>query len=83
MTPEQFCYWMQGFVELSGGNPPTTDQWTSISEHLQQVFNKKTPPVQLTRNIEDAIRQATPFAPPDPLQPYRWPIDIKPTDIIC
>lgn len=50
MTPEQFCYWMQGFVELGGGSPPTTEQWDSIGKHLQQVFNKVTPPVRQSPN---------------------------------
>lgn len=45
MTPEQFCYWLQGFVELSGDIPPTAEQWKSIREHIQTVFKKVTPPV--------------------------------------
>jgi len=47
MTPEQFAYWLQGFVEL---NPslahPSPEQWKAISEHLQTVFVKVTPPMQ-------------------------------------
>ena len=81
MTPEQFCYWMQGFVELSGGNVPTPEQWTSIGEHLQQVFNKKTPPIKITPAPEVNPAQVPPFNPDQPS--YRWPIDIKPSDIIC
>ncbi|WP_321921696.1 hypothetical protein [Burkholderia sp. BCC1998] len=46
MTPEQFSYWMQGFAELSGDEPPTPAQWKSIREHLKTVFVKVTPPVQ-------------------------------------
>ena len=42
MTPEQFCYWLQGFGEL-GGTPPTPEQWKSINEHLATVFKKVTP----------------------------------------
>lgn len=49
MTPENFCYFLQGFVELNG-NPPTPEQWQSIKEHLQLVMNKVTPPV---RNVND------------------------------
>lgn len=44
MTPEQFCYWFQGFAELSPC-PPNAEQWGSIREHLQTVFKKVTPPV--------------------------------------
>lgn len=42
MTPEQFTYWLQGFVELNDG-APTEAQWKSIKEHLQSVFHKTTP----------------------------------------
>lgn len=45
MTPEQFAYWMQGFVELTKGQEPTAEQWKSIREHLDTVFKKVTPPV--------------------------------------
>lgn len=46
MTPEQFVYWLQGFVELGGETPPTKEQWESIAAHLRLVFNKKTPEVK-------------------------------------
>lgn len=85
MTPEQFCYWMQGFTELSGGFPPTTEQWKSITEHLQTVFVKRTPP------LEDAINNMKkktypPHVNPSDVKPFdmgRWPIDLKPGDIVC
>lgn len=62
MKPEQFCYWMQGFAELSGDTPPTPEQWKSIREHLALVFEKVTPPVEPTkkevdRRVSDAIRE--------------------------
>jgi hypothetical protein len=41
MTPEQFTYWLQGFVEMCG-EMPTEEQWDMIKEHLQLVFDKKT-----------------------------------------
>lgn len=44
MTPENFIYWLNGFVELND-NPPTPEQWQSIKEHLSLVMNKVTPPV--------------------------------------
>jgi hypothetical protein len=43
MTDKEFCYWLQGFVEL-GGEPPTKEQWASIKEHLALVFTKVTSP---------------------------------------
>ncbi len=42
MTPEQFCYWLQGFTEL-GSTPPSPEQWKSINAHLKTVFVKVTP----------------------------------------
>jgi len=44
MTPENFCYFLQGFVELNG-NTPTPEQWQSIKEHLSLVMNKVTPSI--------------------------------------
>ena len=44
MTAEQFTYWLQGFVELTDGTPPTREQWHQIEEHLQLVFTKVTKP---------------------------------------
>jgi hypothetical protein len=43
MTPEQFAYWLQGFVELNGDNLPTEEQWQAVREHLATVFKKITP----------------------------------------
>ena len=43
MTPEQFTYWLQGFVELNPNTEPTPEQWKMIQEHLKTVFTKVTP----------------------------------------
>lgn len=42
MTPQDFCYWLQGFAEING-TAPTEKQWQVINDHLKLVFNKKTP----------------------------------------
>lgn len=44
MTPENFCYWLQGRVEFSD-KCPTQEEWTLITEHLKLVFDKRTPPL--------------------------------------
>jgi hypothetical protein len=43
MTPEQFCYWLQGFMEV--GYPTSIDaaQIEIIRDHLDLVFEKVTP----------------------------------------
>jgi hypothetical protein len=46
MTPEQFCYWLQGRAELQPDTPPSADEWGMIREHLATVFNKVTPPMR-------------------------------------
>lgn len=45
MSPENFTYWLQGFVELteSSGEAPTELQWLQIRDHLKSVFVKVTP----------------------------------------
>lgn len=54
MTPEQFAYWLQGFVEMNSGNSPNVWQWRMIKDHLQTCFNKITP----------SYPQTNPYAPP-------------------
>lgn len=45
MSPEAFCYWLQGFVELTG-ECPTPEQWEAIKQHLAIAFVKITPPLE-------------------------------------
>ncbi|WP_175980046.1 hypothetical protein [Caballeronia zhejiangensis] len=85
MTPEQFAYWLQGFVELGKGAAPTPEQWKSICEHLETVFKKVTPTVQTGpaesvkdpqagKSIEEILRRSIqpshPFIPP--MQQPHW-----------
>lgn len=57
MTPEQFCYWLQGRAELDP-NPPTSEQWESIREHLSLVFKKETKPA-FTDSLEPTYGHLT------------------------
>lgn len=82
MTPEQFCYWMQGFVELSGGCAPTSEQWKSIGDHLQQVFNKKTPTVRPQFIPEVDPTQVSPFQQ-ERSKPWADPRPFDDNRIIC
>ena len=43
MTPEQFCYWLQGFAEINPCDALSATQWTIVRDHLALVFNKVTP----------------------------------------
>jgi hypothetical protein len=52
MTERDFCYWLQGFVELTQGQTPNPAQWKSIQEHLGEVFKKVTPKVAETVSVK-------------------------------
>lgn len=43
MTPENFVYWLQGFLELSYQTSLDEIQTKVIRDHLALVFEKKTP----------------------------------------
>lgn len=42
MTPEQFVFWLQGFIEMADPKTLTEAQTAMLKEHLGLVFNKKT-----------------------------------------
>jgi hypothetical protein len=42
MTPENFCYWLQGHLELSTDDYLSKDQLEVIKDHLNLVFKKET-----------------------------------------
>ena len=52
MTPENFCYWLQGMFELTKSDTLSKQQITIIKNHLQLVFNKVTPDVELEESDE-------------------------------
>lgn len=43
MKPENFCYWLQGFFELSQTETLSKDQVDQIKSHMKLVFEKVTP----------------------------------------
>lgn len=58
MTPEQFCYWLRGHIELDKYNeePPCASQWKMIKEHLDLVFKKVTPELE-KESTEDQLKE--------------------------
>lgn len=65
MTPNEFCLWLQGYVELGGGTP-TDAQWVVIKDHLQLVMDKKTPVrnTNVEMRLTDMLKQNMPAVPP-------------------
>ena len=43
MTPEQFCYWLQGKMEGRDISTINHTELVVIRDHLKTVFNKVTP----------------------------------------
>lgn len=44
MTGQEFCYWLQGYFEVSGPDAVLTKEQVSVvKDHLQLVFKKETP----------------------------------------
>lgn len=72
MTPEQFAYWFQGFVELNGSEP-TPEQWQSIKDHLKTVFVKVTPEITVRTDISKP-RDYTEIIEAIKKHEDRWPL---------
>lgn len=69
MTPENFCYWLQGYFELKqtidhrdGATPETMKM---IEDHLKEVFKKETPQFDPTPGIR-YLGDRQPYAPGSP-----------------
>lgn len=43
MTPRDFCYWLQGYLEISGARVLEEFEVQVIRDHLKLVFSKETP----------------------------------------
>ena len=53
MSPENFVYWLQGFLEISGAPDMSEQQLRIVRDHLELVLSKETP----------VYTQPTPSAP--------------------
>jgi len=74
MTPEQFCYWLNGHFDLSETETLSEAQVKVIKEHLALVFNKKAP--SIIDLMEDVKNPSYPVNKPFPT--FFPPINNKP-----
>lgn len=60
MTSQDFCYWLQGYFEITGAGQ-LTDRELIIADHLQEVFKKVTPDratsTITTDSLEDQLKR--------------------------
>ena len=61
MTPEQFAYWLQGFMEMADPKELNTTQTQQIKDHLKLVFDKKTPEISLPIIQREEPFRITPY----------------------
>lgn len=78
MTPEQFVYWLQGFVEMARPHERVTEYydniaWKEIKNHLDLVLTKVSPEEVMKAKTEAAkedarqqLKQAITSLPPIP-----------------
>ncbi len=64
MTPEQFCYWLQGRAEMQPNTPPSEAEWAMVRDHLATVFHKVTPPPQQYFPKSPTTASPSPLSPP-------------------
>ena len=63
MTPEQFVYWLQGYLEIVKPETITAEELAVIKEHMAKVLTYK--PIAPIPNIGGTI-------PYRPLTPVTW-----------
>ena len=61
MTPEQFTYWLQGFMEMADPKELNKTQTQQIKDHLKLVFDKKTPEVSIPMIQREEPFRITPY----------------------
>jgi len=64
MTCNDFCYWLQGFFELSDADSLSEKQVAEFRNQLQLLLNKKTPTLS-TKSVF--------YTPPNAYTPFQYP----------
>lgn len=63
MNSQDFCYWLQGALELGHADYFDANDIRIIQDHLNLVFKKETPDRSIT--IQDMAREFKPIKPFD------------------
>lgn len=81
MTPENFVYWLQGYLELA--NPSLLDEKTilMIKEHLDLVHNG--PAKSAPSNFSEEVLKKSNFSEEEFLEKIRKATSIMNPELIC
>ncbi len=60
MTSRDFCYWAQGFFEVSGAETITKEQTEIIKKHLALVFKHEIDPSMGDQSHQEALNNIHP-----------------------
>lgn len=82
MTPEQFCFWLHGFFELTGRDDLSEAQVKMVREHLDLVFTKVTPPLQKKAELPPRCNPPAEEELEELLRPYQ-PQPYNPNKRLC
>lgn len=57
MKSESFCYWLQGFFEISGADKLDATQIATIKKHLNLVFAHDIDPKAGDQQVQDELNK--------------------------
>jgi len=63
MKSRDFCFWLQGFFELTDSDEPTPEQVRSIRKHLAMVFIHEIDPSMPNPKLDQVHAQPNATAP--------------------
>lgn len=86
MTSRDFCYWLQGFIEVGQPHIVTQEQLATIRAHLAMVFHHEIDPSHGSKQHVEELRKIHEGNPPDgtpvtlpkvltDILPKDWPLD--------
>jgi hypothetical protein len=61
MTPENFCYWLQGLLEIGDPSELNMTQVLIIKDHLNLVFKKETKTLTVKPKLSDFLQDKNIF----------------------
>jgi hypothetical protein len=57
MTSRDFCYWLQGYFELSGSDLLDIEKTKTVKNHLAMVFRHEIDPSFGDKKMQDALKE--------------------------